>query len=220
MTIAISVIFSAFNALSLSPALSALLLRPRKEAPGPLGWFFRGFNRIFSHVTNGYVSWSRQAIRKSVISLALLALFFVASGASSASALLLAIVLLTLVGAVVTAHAVGRALVGDARGTATAFLAGWGIATVIGVIPYVSGRGVRDLGHLRNGCDGRRGLAGPWSAPRREVRREAPRGAVRRSHRVRPTQVAEPGDPGAAYRPRPNVPLSVKRTTVWRSPFA
>jgi cytoskeletal protein CcmA (bactofilin family) len=53
--------------------------------------------------------------------------------------LLLAIVLLTLVGAVVTAHAVGRALVGDARGTATAFLAGWGIATVIGLIPYVSG---------------------------------------------------------------------------------
>ncbi len=53
--------------------------------------------------------------------------------------LLLAIVLLTLVGAVVTAHAVGRALVGDTRGTATAFLAGWGIATVVGLIPYVSG---------------------------------------------------------------------------------
>lgn len=53
--------------------------------------------------------------------------------------LLFAIVLLTLIGAVVTAHAVGRALVGDARGTATAFLAGWGIATVIGLIPYVSG---------------------------------------------------------------------------------
>ncbi len=80
LTIAISVIFSAFNALSLSPALSALLLRPRKEARGPLGWFFRGFNRVFGHVTNGYVNWSRQAIRKSVISLALLALFFVASG--------------------------------------------------------------------------------------------------------------------------------------------
>jgi hypothetical protein len=53
--------------------------------------------------------------------------------------LLLAIGLLTLVGAVVTAHAVGRALVGDARGSATAFLAGWGIATVVGLIPYVSG---------------------------------------------------------------------------------
>ena len=41
LTIAISVIFSAFNALSLSPALSALLLRPRKKTRGPLGWFLR-----------------------------------------------------------------------------------------------------------------------------------------------------------------------------------
>src|SRR6187397_2333199 len=80
LTIAISVIFSAFNALSLSPALSALLLRPRKEARGPLGWFFRGFNRVFGSLTNGYVSWSRQAIRKSVLSLALLAVFFVGAG--------------------------------------------------------------------------------------------------------------------------------------------
>jgi HAE1 family hydrophobic/amphiphilic exporter-1 len=80
LTIAISVIISAFNALSLSPALAALLLRPRKEARGPLGWFFRGFNRVFASVTNGYVSWSRQAIRKSVLSLALLALFFAGAG--------------------------------------------------------------------------------------------------------------------------------------------
>ena len=40
LTIAISVIFSAFNALSLSPALSSLLLRPRKKTRGPLGWFY------------------------------------------------------------------------------------------------------------------------------------------------------------------------------------
>ena len=39
LTIAISVILSAFNALTLSPALSALLLRPRKKTRGPLGWF-------------------------------------------------------------------------------------------------------------------------------------------------------------------------------------
>src|SRR5579883_914951 len=46
VTIAISVILSAFNALSLSPALSALLLKPRKKrSRGPLGLFFRGFNR-------------------------------------------------------------------------------------------------------------------------------------------------------------------------------
>ena len=59
VTIAISVILSAFNALTLSPALSALLLRPRKKARGPLGWFFGWFNKIFGRVTNGYVNWSR-----------------------------------------------------------------------------------------------------------------------------------------------------------------
>ena len=46
VTIAVSVIISAFNALTLSPALSALLLRPKKEARGPLGAFFRWFNRV------------------------------------------------------------------------------------------------------------------------------------------------------------------------------
>ena len=47
VTIAISVLFSAFNALTLSPALSAMLLRPKKPSRGPLGEFFRWFNRVF-----------------------------------------------------------------------------------------------------------------------------------------------------------------------------
>src|SRR2546423_2688503 len=53
LTIAISVILSAFNALSLSPALSAMLLRPRKTARGPVGWFFDRFNRVFGSATKG-----------------------------------------------------------------------------------------------------------------------------------------------------------------------
>jgi len=53
--------------------------------------------------------------------------------------LLLSIVLLSLSGVVVTAQVVGRVLVDADRRTTTAFLAGWGIATVLGVIPYVSG---------------------------------------------------------------------------------
>ena len=57
VTIAVSVLFSAFNALTLSPALSAMLLRPRKPARGPLGAFFRWFNRVFGRATDGYVSW-------------------------------------------------------------------------------------------------------------------------------------------------------------------
>jgi HAE1 family hydrophobic/amphiphilic exporter-1 len=80
LTIAISVIFSAFNALSLSPALSALLLRPRKKTRGPLGWFYDRFNRIFGSVTRGYVSLSRVAIRKAVLSFALLLVFAIGAG--------------------------------------------------------------------------------------------------------------------------------------------
>ncbi len=80
LTIAISVIFSAFNALSLSPALSALLLRPRKKARGPLGWFYDRFNRVFGSATHGYVNWSRLAIRKTFLSFALLAVLAVGAG--------------------------------------------------------------------------------------------------------------------------------------------
>src|SRR4029079_9046801 len=72
ITIAISVIFSAFNALSLSPALSALLLRPRKETRGPLGKFFRWFNRVFGRSTDGYVSVCGTLIRKAGFSMLLL----------------------------------------------------------------------------------------------------------------------------------------------------
>src|SRR5437764_2161636 len=55
LTIAISVIISAFNALSLSPALAALLLRPRQETHGPMRRFFDWFNRYFDRSTEGYL---------------------------------------------------------------------------------------------------------------------------------------------------------------------
>jgi HAE1 family hydrophobic/amphiphilic exporter-1 len=80
LTIAISVIISAFNALSLSPALSALLLRPRKKTRGPLGWFYDRFNRVFGSATHGYVNWSRAAIRKTVLSFALLLVLAIGAG--------------------------------------------------------------------------------------------------------------------------------------------
>ena len=69
VTIAISVLISAFNALTLSPALCALLLKPRKETWGPLGAFFRSFNRIFGRASKGYVSLCGSLIRKSRLSL-------------------------------------------------------------------------------------------------------------------------------------------------------
>ena len=80
LTIAISVIFSAFNALSLSPALAALLLKPQGQTHGPLRRFFAWFNRVFGRVTHGYVHWSHGLIRRSVLSLVLLALVAAACG--------------------------------------------------------------------------------------------------------------------------------------------
>jgi hydrophobic/amphiphilic exporter-1 (mainly G- bacteria), HAE1 family len=72
ITIAISVIISAFNALTLSPALSAILLRPRKKSKGPLAKFFALFNRFFEKVTGGYVNWSHILIRRWVLAILLL----------------------------------------------------------------------------------------------------------------------------------------------------
>jgi HAE1 family hydrophobic/amphiphilic exporter-1 len=72
VTIAVSVIISAFNALTLSPALSAMLLRPRREMRGPLGVFFRWFNRGFARATDGYVSTCGLLIRKAAFSMLML----------------------------------------------------------------------------------------------------------------------------------------------------
>ena len=72
VTIAVSVLISAFNALTLSPALSALLLRPKKPARGPLGRFFEWFNRVFGRATDGYVRWCGVLIHKMGFSLIIL----------------------------------------------------------------------------------------------------------------------------------------------------
>jgi HAE1 family hydrophobic/amphiphilic exporter-1 len=72
VTIAISVLLSAFNALSLSPALAALLLRPKKVSRGLLRTFFDQFNRLFEHATNGYVRVCAALIRKSAVALIML----------------------------------------------------------------------------------------------------------------------------------------------------
>src|SRR5438874_2380484 len=80
VTIAVSVLISAFNALTLSPALSALLLRPRREMRGPLGAFFRGFNRWFARPTDGYVGACGHLIRKPAFSMVLLLVVAVFAG--------------------------------------------------------------------------------------------------------------------------------------------
>ena len=80
ITIAISVLISAFNALTLSPALSALMLKPRKKSKGPLGKFFDWFNKWFGKMTGGYVSWSHVLIRRWVVALLLLVGISVVAG--------------------------------------------------------------------------------------------------------------------------------------------
>jgi hydrophobic/amphiphilic exporter-1 (mainly G- bacteria), HAE1 family len=72
VTIAVSVALSAFNALTLSPALAAMLLRPKKEFRGPVGAFFRWFNRVFGRATDGYVDACRHLIHKSWLAFLLL----------------------------------------------------------------------------------------------------------------------------------------------------
>jgi HAE1 family hydrophobic/amphiphilic exporter-1 len=79
VTIAISVMLSAFNALTLSPALSALLLKPKKQTRGPLGRFFGWFNKYWDRSTDSFVRWSGELIRKSAVVMVLLV---VAGGAA------------------------------------------------------------------------------------------------------------------------------------------
>ncbi|MGA3026417.1 MAG: multidrug efflux RND transporter permease subunit [Bryobacteraceae bacterium] len=81
LTIAASVLLSAFNALSLSPALSALILRPKGRARGPLAHFFGAFNRAFAWATGRYLAGVSTLIRKSALALIGLFCFWLLAGA-------------------------------------------------------------------------------------------------------------------------------------------
>jgi HAE1 family hydrophobic/amphiphilic exporter-1 len=54
ITIAVSVVFSSVNALSLTPALCSILMKAPSETKGPLGRFFKGFNNVFDRGTEKY----------------------------------------------------------------------------------------------------------------------------------------------------------------------
>ncbi len=74
VTIAISVCFSAFNALTLSPALAAKLLKPKGEDKSFLDPLYNVFNRVFGRVTDRYISFTGILIRKTVRSLIFIAI--------------------------------------------------------------------------------------------------------------------------------------------------
>ncbi|MBI3927324.1 MAG: multidrug efflux RND transporter permease subunit [Armatimonadetes bacterium] len=79
LTLAVSVVLSALVALTLTPALCTLILRPRGRMRGPLGWFVNGFNRVFGGVTDIYTAGVRRLLR--LWPLALIALGLVYAGA-------------------------------------------------------------------------------------------------------------------------------------------
>ena len=82
LTIAISVLISAFNALTLSPALSALLLKPKHARKRDLlARGFDYFNRAFSWTTERYVGLTARLLRKTIVALAVLALFALGAAA-------------------------------------------------------------------------------------------------------------------------------------------
>ena len=82
LTIAVSVLISAFNALTLSPALAALLLKPRSKKKSAFARLGDWFNRGFARTTDGYISINGRLVRKLAIPLVLLA------GVAGASVLL------------------------------------------------------------------------------------------------------------------------------------
>ncbi len=80
ITIAISVLFSAINALTLSPALSSLILKPASGKRTLLTPFYEWFNRVFGRFTDGYVSFTSVLVRKAFRSSLLVVLFAVLAG--------------------------------------------------------------------------------------------------------------------------------------------
>jgi hydrophobe/amphiphile efflux-1 (HAE1) family protein len=80
LTIAASVLLSAFNALSLSPALSAILLRPKMRHRGAFALFFGGFDRAFEWARNRYLLGVGVLIRRSALALLGLFCFWLLAG--------------------------------------------------------------------------------------------------------------------------------------------
>lgn len=80
ITIAVSVVFSALNSLTLSPALSSLLLRKPKPAKGIVGKFFGGFNKGFNKANEKYTSFSHVVARKATRGVVFIVIFLFLAG--------------------------------------------------------------------------------------------------------------------------------------------
>jgi len=80
ITVAVSVVFSSINALTLSPALCALMLRKQKPYRGPLGIFFHLFNKAFGKSTDAYMGITRIVAGKIVRGLIFILVVTIAMG--------------------------------------------------------------------------------------------------------------------------------------------
>ena len=80
-SVAVSTVLSAFVALSLTPALCALMLKPKdkNQRPGLAGRFFGGFNRVFERLTDSYGRKVQTLIRRSLLSLLMLGILIFAA---------------------------------------------------------------------------------------------------------------------------------------------
>lgn len=80
LTIAVSVVISAFSALSLSPALSAFILRPKSQGRGPLTWLFGKFNQAFDWTSHRYLATVGMLLRKGFLAAVALAAVYLFTG--------------------------------------------------------------------------------------------------------------------------------------------
>ena len=71
LTISVAAVLSSINALTLSPAMCGVLLRPAHLPSGPLGWFFRKFNQGFDWFTDRYEGAVKTAVKRTALSIAL-----------------------------------------------------------------------------------------------------------------------------------------------------
>ncbi len=82
LTLASAIIISGINALTLTPALCAIILRSPHDAPPPKGWiarFFKGFNQRYQKLSDRYAGFLKKTAGRRVITYSLLVGFFVAN---------------------------------------------------------------------------------------------------------------------------------------------
>jgi hydrophobe/amphiphile efflux-1 (HAE1) family protein len=82
LTLSVSVAFSALTALTLTPALCAMLLKPRvqDDSPGPLQRFFRAFNRVFDRIRDRYGAVAAMGARRTILAVLTLGIVVVLIG--------------------------------------------------------------------------------------------------------------------------------------------